>query len=45
MGRCRPCASGPFASAGPAPRLVYDSGRDLLEQTIDDLGPGPRPTA
>ncbi|MCP9861023.1 MULTISPECIES: hypothetical protein [unclassified Cyanobium] len=29
----------------PEPRLVYDSGRDLLEQTIDDLGPGTRPTA
>ncbi len=29
----------------PAPRLVYDSGRDLLEQTIDGLAGGPRPTA
>lgn len=29
----------------PAPRVVYDSGRDLLEQTIDDLAGGPRPTA
>ncbi len=29
----------------PEPRLVYDSGRDLLEQTIDDLAGGPRPTA
>ncbi|MCP9848155.1 hypothetical protein KBY86_14845, partial [Synechococcus sp. Lug-A] len=29
----------------PAPRVVYDSGRDLLEQTIDDLVAGPRPTA
>lgn len=22
----------------PAPRVVYDSGRDLLEQSIEDLG-------
>ncbi|AFY28883.1 hypothetical protein [Cyanobium gracile] len=29
----------------PAPRVVYDSGRDLLEQTIDGLDRGPRPTA
>jgi hypothetical protein len=29
----------------PAPRVVYDSGRDLLEQTIDGPGRGPRPTA
>jgi hypothetical protein len=29
----------------PAPRVVYDSGRDLLEQTIDGQDGGPRPTA
>jgi hypothetical protein len=29
----------------PAPRVVYDSGRDLLEQTIDGQDLGPRPTA
>jgi hypothetical protein len=36
---------GATESGRPAPRIVYDSGRDLLEQTIDDLDRGPRPTA
>ncbi|PSB36984.1 hypothetical protein [Aphanothece minutissima] len=36
---------GATESGRPAPRIVYDSGRDLLEQTIDDLGRGTRPTA
>ncbi|MCP9933997.1 hypothetical protein KBZ08_08720 [Cyanobium sp. Candia 9D4] len=36
---------GATESGRPAPRILYDSGRDLLEQTIDDLDRGPRPTA
>jgi len=43
--RAAACRLGATGAGRPEPRVVYDSGRDLLEQTVDGRADAPRPTA